>query len=185
MGATPEPEYKVIKTDDNIELREYAPVMVAEVVTDSGQNGAFRLLFNYITGANIEARKIAMTAPVLQEEVGDKNGQKISMTAPVLQEDVEEGARMTFFLPASFTLENTPLPTNPRVTVRQEPAQKIAALRFSGYMNDDKTARYADALKTYLTENDIAFSEPFFTAGYNAPWTPWFMRRNEVMYRLK
>jgi len=188
--ATPEPNYDVVAQVGAIEVREYAPVMVAEVVTDSGQNGAFRLLFNYITGANTGAQKIAMTAPVLQapalqEDVAPKVGQNIPMTAPVLQAEVTGGKRMTFFLPPEFTPENTPVPSDARVTIRQEGAQRIAAIQFSGYMNEAKVEKQAAKLALFLNEQSIPYAEPYFTAGYNAPWTPWFMRRNEVMYRLK
>lgn len=184
--ATPEPKYTVEQESDNIQIRTYAPVMVAEVTTTDGQNNAFRLLFNYITGENTQKESIAMTAPVLQEKQGpQKAGVKIPMTAPVLQTPEEAGERMTFFLPATFTSQNTPKPVNPQVSIRQLPAQKIAAIQFSGYMRDAKVKKYTAKLQDYLSTNNISAQGTAFTAGYNAPWTPWFMRRNEVMYRLK
>ena len=81
--AVEEAEYRVVEQHGDIEVRDYAPSIIAEVVVnedfeDAG-NRAFRALFKYIDGNNREQQEIAMTAPVSQQ----KNPVKIDMTAPV------------------------------------------------------------------------------------------------------
>ena len=124
--AVEEAEYTVLKTDGEIELRDYAPSIVAETSVESdfesASSKAFRLLFRYIDGENEAQGKIAMTAPVSQEPVS----RKIAMTAPVSQEETEAGWRVSFMMPAAFTMETIPLPTNPAVRLRELPAYRAA-----------------------------------------------------------
>ena len=179
--ATPEPNYDVLVDvpEQNIQIRKYAPVMVAEVMEQNGENNAFMQLFRYIDGANIAQQNIAMTAPVTQQE-----NIEIPMTAPVTQTQAAEKNVMTFFLPSEFTPKNTPQPTNTNITVKRKPSEVFAVIQFSGLMRDKSIEEHRMELEKYLKNQAIEPIGPYLTAGYNAPWTPWFLRRNEIWFPL-
>lgn len=86
MSQVSEPKYTVISSEANMEIREYAPILVAQVTVTGEREPAisagFRLLADYIFGNNEGSQKIKMTAPVVQQE-----GEKIAMTAPVIQQE--------------------------------------------------------------------------------------------------
>lgn len=179
--ATEEAPFKVLKTYDIFELRDYAPQVLAETIVDGDLEGAgnkaFRRLFNYISGDNKSRNKIAMTAPVSQE----KKGEKISMTAPVSQQRVKEKWAVSFMMPASYTIETLPTPDDPSITLRQVPARRVAAVRYSGFWSEEKYLLNKGKLDAWIRENRFTVvGEPVW-ARYNAPFTPWFMRRNEIL----
>jgi len=156
--ATEEPDYEVIKKFDNVELRQYAPYVVAEVVLDASAEDAgskaFPILAGYIFGKNKGEKKLEMTAPVTQTAVPVG----MDMTAPVTQSPEAGGMQVQFVLPKGVTLETAPEPLDPRVTLRLAPAATWAVIRYSGTWSQ---------------------------ANYNAPFTPWFMRRNEIWLALR
>ena len=179
--ATEEAPYTVIKTDDILELREYAPQVLAEIIVDGDLEGAgnkaFRPLFRYISGDNKSRGKIAMTAPVSQEQTGEK----ISMTAPVSQQSVPGKWAVSFMMPASCTMENLPTPDDPSIKLRQIPARRVAAVRYSGFWSEKKYLRYKLELENWITANNLkVIGEPVW-ARYNPPFTLWFLRRNEIL----
>jgi hypothetical protein len=179
--ATEEAPYTVIKTDDIFELREYAPQVLAEIIVDADMEGAgnkaFRPLFRYISGDNKSRGKIAMTAPVSQEQTGDK----ISMTAPVSQQSVHGKWAVSFMMPPSYTMENLPTPDDPNIKLRQVPARRVAAVRYSGFWSEKKYLRYKQELENWITANKLkVIGEPVW-ARYNPPFTLWFLRRNEIL----
>jgi effector-binding domain-containing protein len=179
--ATEEAPYTVIKTDGMFELREYAPQVLAEIMVDAGLedagNQAFRPLFDYISGKNKAQRKIAMTAPVSQEPAGEK----ISMTAPVSQQRVEGKWAVSFMMPAAYTMETVPIPDDPKITLRQVPARRVAAVRYSGFWSEEKYLLHKEKLEKWITENRFTVSGEPVWARYNSPFALWFMRRNEVL----
>ena len=177
-----EPRYDVVdRLTDRIEIRRYAPRLAAEVElpssTPSVRDEAFRLLFAYIAGANSgadENRRIAMTTPV--EVTGTE---RIAMTVPVQTRDEPgSGVRMQFFLPAKFSVETAPVPTDPRVRIVTVPETAIAALRFSG-MGRDEGQRQAE-LAGHLLNSRWRSTGPAAVLFYDAPFTLPFLRRNEV-----
>lgn len=179
--ATEEAPYKVVKTDDIFELREYPAQLLAETIVDGDLEGAgekaFKLLFRYISGDNRSRKKIAMTSPVSQEQ----KGEKISMTAPVSQQRVQGKWAVSFMMPASYTLETLPVPDDPKVTLRQVPARRVASVRYSGFWSEEKFLLNKAKLDTWIRENGfVVVGEPVW-ARYNPPFTPWFMRRNEIL----
>jgi hypothetical protein len=179
--ATEEAHYKVLKTDDIFELREYAPQILAETIVDGDLEGAgnkaFRLLFRYISGDNKSREKIAMTAPVSQE----RKGEKISMTAPVSQQRVQGKWAVSFMMPASYTMETLPIPDDPNITLRQVPARRVAAVRYSGFWRESKYLSNKEKLESWIRGNGFTVvGEPVW-ARYNPPFTLWFMRRNEIL----
>jgi hypothetical protein len=134
--AIEEAKYEVIKKDNKFEIRDYAAHILAETVVegnleDAGSE-AFKRLFRYISGNNRSGDKVAMTAPVSQEPMGEK----IKMTAPVAQQRVEESWVVSFMMPDSYTLETLPEPEDPKVALRQVPARRMAAVRYSGFWSE-------------------------------------------------
>ena len=182
--AVEEAEYKASKKDGDFEIREYSPSIVAETLVKSdfegASNKAFRTLFKYIDGENKTRDKIAMTAPVSQEP----DSQKIAMTAPVSQEAADEGWLVSFMMPASFTMETIPEPTNPDVRIRQIPGYRAAAIQYSGTWSEENYSKHLDQLMNWIDEQGLLVSGPTVWARYNAPFTPWFMRRNEILIRV-
>ncbi len=179
--ATEEAEYRLVMQDGDFELRDYAPQIVAEVVVKGefsrAGNSAFRPLFNYISGDNTAQTEIAMTAPVSQVA----QSQEIAMTSPVGQRASGDGWAVSFMMPAQFTMETIPVPTNPEVTLREIPAHRMAAVRYSGRWTVKNYESHLAALQAWARDQDLAVTgEPVF-ARYNAPFTPWFMRRNEIL----
>lgn len=179
--ATEEAPYTVIKTDGIFELREYAPQVLAEIMVDGELEGAgnkaFRPLFRYISGDNQSQTKIAMTAPVSQEQ----QGEKIAMTAPVSQQRVQGKWAVSFMMPAAFTMATLPTPDDPNITLRQVPARRVAAVRYSGLWSEEKYLRHKEKLEKWITDNRFTVSGEPVWARYNSPFALWFLRRNEVL----
>ena len=183
--AIEEPDYEVIKKFDQVELRRYAPYVVAEVVLDSAAedagNQAFPILAGYIFGKNKGEKKFAMTAPVMQAAAPAR----MDMTAPVTQSAVTGGMRVQFVLPKGVTLATAPEPIDPRVQIREVPAGTWAVIRYSGTWSQSNYLEHLAALKASLEAKGVATQGEPVLARYNAPFTPWFMRRNEVWLALR
>jgi effector-binding domain-containing protein len=179
--ATEEAPYKIVKTDDVFELREYAPQLLAEITVDgdleSAGNKAFRPLFRYISGDNTSRGKIAMTTPVSQEQ----QGEKIAMTAPVSQQSVQGKWAVSFTMPVSYTMETLPTPDDAKIKLRQVPARRVAAVRYSGFWSEEKYLVHKEKLEKWIKDNRFTVTGEPVWARYNAPFTPWFMRRNEIL----
>ena len=182
--ATEEPDYKVVQTLDNIELREYATYSVAEVVVpgpaEEAGNLAFPILAGYIFGKNTGTQKFAMTAPVTQaaEPV------KLEMTAPVTQTVAPGGFRVQFVLPKGVTRASAPEPLDTRVTLRDIAPSRVAVIRYSGFWSDANYNQHLAELQTALRAANLNWvGEPIYSR-YNAPFTPWFLRRNEIWLHL-
>jgi hypothetical protein len=133
-------------------------------------------LFKYITGANQGQAKISMTTPVSQAP-----SEKISMTVPVQQGESADGWRVSFMLPAEYTLETAPVPTDSRVYVREVPGRLMAALQFSGRWTEKNYTRRQTELTESVDNESINIIGEMQRAAYNAPFSLPFMRRNEVM----
>jgi hypothetical protein len=182
--AIEEAAYTVLKKDNRFEIRDYSPHILAETVMegdleDAG-NKAFKRLFRYISGDNRSHDKVAMTAPVSQEPIG----KKIQMTAPVGQRSVQDRWAVSFMMPASYTLENLPEPLDSKVTLRQVPARRMAAIRYSGFWSEKNYLRYKLALESWIHERGLTVVGDPIWARYNPPFTPWFLRRNEILIPL-
>jgi hypothetical protein len=188
--ATEEPKHRVLETRDGFEVRLYEPQVVAETVVEGefgdGGNEGFRRIAGYIFGGNDGGRKIAMTAPVAQERrPGTRDGTKIAMTAPVAQQKTGEGWTVAFIMPSENTLATLPKPNDPRVTLRGVPARRVAAVTFSGTWGAERFDAVAKELLGTLAAAGFVPSGPPVYARYNPPWTPWFLRRNEVLVPLQ
>jgi len=182
-NAIEEPAYEVIRAVDEVEVRQYAPYVVAEVRidADAGEAGnlAFPILAGYIFGKNKGEKKFEMTAPVTQVAAP----QRLEMTAPVTQTAVPGAAGsylVQFVLPKGVTLATAPEPIDPRVTVREVPASRVGVIRYSGFWSEANYAEHLARLRTVLKTAGLnATGEPVFSR-YNPPFMPWFLRRNEI-----
>jgi len=181
-----QPDYTVVFRDGDVEYRQYEPYLVSETVIDNvssyqaAGNEGFRRLFRYITGGNVSRAKIAMTAPVAQTLASEK----IEMTVPVQQGRSTDGWRVAFMLPTQYTLETAPAPTDPRVHVREVPGRLMAVLRYSGRWTEKNYAKRKDQLRTSIVSESVMPLGDMQSALYNAPFTPPFLRRNEVMVEV-
>jgi hypothetical protein len=179
--ASEELKYRVVQSMPDFELRQYQSYAVAETTAtgeiESGLDAAFQRLFKYISGSNRAQQKIEMTIPVVTKAAGEK----LEMTTPVVRSAGNAGTLMQFVLPSRFDASKAPQPTDPEVRIRDVPAQSIAARRFSGRPNESNyRENEARLLKALEGAGIVPTDEPRF-AIYNAPFTPWFMRRNEVL----
>jgi len=185
---TEQQPYELVQRYAHFELRRYPPYAVAEIEVnatfDRAGNAAFRPLFNYISGSNTAQRKLAMTAPVIQEPGAS---QKLAMTAPVLQSGPLPGSAepsdfiVAFVLPAGVTAETAPVPANPDVKVRTLPGSLAAVLRFSGSGSAAAFVRRNDGLQEALKLAGLKAVGPPRFARFDPPFKPWFLRRNEVV----
>jgi len=179
--AIEEAKYKVIRRDNNFEIRDYETHILAETVVegnleDAGSE-AFKRLFHYISGGNRSGDKVAMTAPVSQQPMGEE----IKMTAPVGQRRLEESWAVSFMMPGSYTLETLPEPEDPKVTLRQVPARRIAAVRYSGFWSEKGYLRCKVELESWIERMGLTIVGDPIWARYNPPFVPWFLRRNEIL----
>ena len=187
--AIEEPDFEVIKTFGTAELRQYMPYVVAEVVLDTSAedagNQAFPILAGYIFGKNKGDRKFAMTAPVTQTTAPMPTPMRMDMKAPVTQAAVAGGIRVQFVLPKGVTLATAPEPIDARVQLRLVPAATWAVIRYSGSWSQSNYLEHLDQLKAALQAAGVATQGEPVLARYNAPFTPWFMRRNEIWLAVR
>lgn len=158
--AAEEPAYEILATRGDVEFRHYGPAIQAVTpMTSSGSS--FRRLAGFIFGGNDSGEKIAMTAPV--------------------QENLTGGVRqMAFIMPAGYSMASLPAPEDPDVELRRVPARTVAVLRFSGWARAGKVQKMQRALAEQLAEAGIEPRGEWLLSQYNPPWTPPFMRRNEI-----
>ena len=183
--ATEEPAFELVRQLGAVEIRQYAPYVVAEVEVEgsaeSAGNTAFPILAGYIFGKNKGERKMAMTAPVTQTAAP----MKMAMTAPVTQTASAEGRYVVqFVLPASVSLATAPEPLDARVKLREVPASKVAVIRYRGTWSQANYDEHLALLRQALTEAQLTWAgEPVFSR-YDPPLMPWFLRRNEIWLNL-
>jgi hypothetical protein len=183
--VTEEQNYTVVETRNGIERRHYPPCVVADVTitaaADKAGNMAFRPLVSYISGANRGSRKLAMTAPVLQQP----QGEKLAMTAPVLQEPAGSDAWVvSFVLPGAGAVDDYPEPTDPRVSLRQIAAHDAAAIGYSGRWTLGNVEKHTTTLLRAVKDAGWTVAGAPRWARYDPPWKPAFARRNEVIVPL-
>jgi len=182
MSRVEQPEYRIETSDGAIEIRSYGAMIVAEAMVEGERkaaiNDGFRLIAAYIFGANKPNAKIAMTAPVQQQQ------RTIAMTAPVTQQATGNAWTVRFVMPASWTIDTLPAPNDARVSLRPIPASRFVAITFSGIATRDAIAKRTDDLRRYAADHKLATTGEPLLAFYNPPWTLPFFRRNEIMLEL-
>ena len=170
--AIEQPRYEVERSADGVEFRRYESYQVAECdlreVNDISRasSAGFQYLFNYISGENEPQQKVSMTAPV--QQLPNENG----------------GWRVSFVVPRSFYATGAPVPSNSRVSIREVPAGLVAALRYKGFWGTDTFNQHKTLLLKKLAEQGVQPVGEVFSALYNPPFTPPFLRRNEVLVRI-
>ena len=160
--AIEEATYSTLIKEDKLEVRLYEPHILAETLVDaefdSAGNKAFKRLFNYISGNNTAQAKVAMTAPVGQEQAS----KKISMTAPVSQQANNNKWAVSFMMPASYSIDSLPKPKDPNVTIRQVPAQYIAAIEYSGFWSQKNYQQHKNKLEAWIKQSKRPADSPLF-----------------------
>ena len=177
LDKTPEPEYKVVSEEKSkgllFQVRDYSELVIAETIVknenfDEVGNIGFDRLGGYIFGENKKNEKIQMTAPVLLDENSKEKTWKI-----------------TFILPKEYSLEKAPPPTNQKVVIKKEQEKRFAVVQFNGALSKQNFDKHTKKLRAWMkTKSFQTVSAPIF-AGYNPPFTPPFLRRNEVFIEIK
>ena len=185
MSNVEQAKYTVTQKEGNIEIRDYAPAIVAETSVDGPRDKAigegFKLIADYIFGNNTAKTKVAMTAPVTQQA-----NEKIPMTAPVLQQGSGNGPwHVRFVMPSSYTMDSLPKPNNPAVTLKRVEGRRMAAIRFSGMASESNLSRHAASLDDFVKSRHLKTRGMQTYAFYNPPWTLPFLRRNEIMVEIE
>jgi len=183
-------DYTVVKRMKDYEIREYPEHIVAETTVrgDFGEsmNSGFGIVAGYIFGDNKKKESIAMTSPVLvQKGKANKVSEKISMTTPVISKTEGDSQTISFGMPKNYNLETLPIPNDPRVKIVIIPANKYAVMRFSWYRSDKRIKIMQEKLISALAQDGVPTKGSVAYAGYNAPGTPPWMMRNEVLIELK
>ena len=161
--------YKVGRSDGKFELRDYPQLTVVEtrmVGGGNGSDGSFNRLFRFITGGN-DAK------------------QKIAMTTPVFMSGEDTNATMAFVMPAKMKTADVPKPSDGAVTVRELAAGRFAVLRFSGGRSAKNEAESLERLRAWMKQEGLKELSPPIHGYFDPPWTPAFLRRNEVMARIE
>ena len=174
-SAAEEPPHKVVTRDGNFEIRDYPSLTIAEVTVRASRNDAayagFRKLAGYIFGANAEKQKIEMTAPVIEARAGEPGGR--------------DGWTIQFVMPKGSTLATMPKPDDALIRMHETPATRYAVLGYSGLAGDAVVEEKTRELKSILDARGFKAAGAPLLAFYDPPWTPWFMRRNEILIPIR
>lgn len=185
---TEQPKYTVISTANNVEIRQYGSMIVAEASVEGERGRAmsrgFRIIADYIFGNNLSSSKVAMTSPVAQQASPQRSGEKIAMTSPVTQQSQGDSWQVRFIMPSEYTMETLPTPANPAVSLIEVPGKRVAVIRFSGMARSGEVSRYQSDLEAFLAAKNLTAAASPTYAFYDGPWTPPQMRRNEIMIEL-
>ncbi len=181
------PKYKVVERDNKFEIRDYSQYIVAEVDVEASYNAAlntgFGILAGYIFGGNSARTSIAMTVPV--SEQNNQKSEKIQMTKPVSAYHKQEQVyTISFSMPSKYTLDTLPRPNDSNIHLREVPASRVAALRFSGSLNERLVSKKTAELTGWLEKKNLTPKSPVASCQYNPPWIPGPFRTNEVMVNI-
>lgn len=166
-AATESPRYRLLRMEGEVEIREYPLLTVVNApMSSGGVDGAFQRLFRYIGGNNARGEKIAMTTPVL---MASGNGSR----------------EMSFIMPHGTVPQTAPAPLDSSVSVSELSGGTFAALRFGGGRCPENEQRAVESLRSLLTRRELAAAGDPIIAYYDPPWTPLFLRRNEVLIPIE
>ena len=180
-------DYTVVKKMKGYEIRKYPAHIVAQTTVKGSYgeslNNGFMILAGYIFGGNTKKESIAMTAPVVAQK-GSKTSESIAMTAPVVAISKGDSQIISFGMPRSYTLKTLPKPNDSRVKIVMIPTKNYAVMRFFWYRSDARVKKMQEQLLLALARDRVkTLGSPAY-AGYNAPWTPPWMVRNEVLVEI-
>ncbi|MEY2664237.1 MAG: hypothetical protein RIT04_45 [Candidatus Parcubacteria bacterium] len=185
-------EYSVIESKQAYEVRLYPAHIVAQTTVKGAYgealNEGFSIIAGYIFGGNTKKQSIAMTTPVIEKKSGEvsaSTSESIAMTTPVIATIDGESHTIAFGMPKSYTLDTLPTPNDSRIEIVTIPEKKMAVMRFSWFRTDARVqAKKQQLLDILKKDGTTILGEPQY-AGYNAPWTPPWMTRNEVLVEIK
>ena len=187
LSALEEPKYSVLKEYENFEIRNYASYLVAEVDIEGSYNKsgneAFRILAGYIFGDNQSSTKMNMTAPVESEAI--QPSERMNMTAPVFSNKNVNGYTYRFVMESKYTQETLPVPNNSKIRITEIKDRVMAVISFSGRWSQKNFEKHEQILVNDLKNAGIGVASEAIYARYNAPFTPWFLRRNEIMFEIE
>lgn len=182
--AIEELRYTVLIKEDDFEIRQYEPCLVAETLVEGDfsevGNEGFRRLFRFISAENRRKQSIPMTAPVSQEA-----SERIEMTAPVQQQKEAGRWRISFVMPSGYTLETIPQPIDERIQIKEVPGKLVAAIRYSGTWSRKRYEEKKALLEGFILRKDFTGVGEAIFARYDPPFKPWFLRRNEILIPLQ
>lgn len=183
MSNVEQPYYKLVTSKENIEIRDYAPMILAEVEVSGERKQAisegFKILADYIFGNNTSDKKMEMTTPVTNEQ-----SEKMAMTTPVLQEHHMDKWKVRFIMSKKYSFESLPKPNSKDVHLIPLPARRVAVIRFSGLAGVESIKQHTEELEAYIEAEKLKPIGGTVLAFYNPPWTLPFLRRNEVMIEI-
>ena len=163
-----QPKYKVVRKENDIEVRSYDKILMSSVKVYGNQYNAlrngFQPLVRYIGAKERVSEKISMTAPVIQTT-----------------NDETENWTVSFAMPSKYNIENLPKPANDDIYFEEIQPSLAAVIRFSGVADISLLTQKASVLKRWLELNGYTESSSPKFLFYNDPTTPGFLRRNEVM----
>ncbi len=168
MAQIEEQKYKILQTFEDVQIREYEPVIYASVTTANNSSSLFRILAGYIFGANEDNQKIAMTAPVHMQPDNLNDNQSTTMK---------------FVMPSKYSLDQLSKPTDPRIVMEKSDVKRFAAISYSGYNNDSKFNLFSLKLREILDNNNISYINKPIYLGYDSPYKFW-NRKNEVIFEI-
>jgi hypothetical protein len=163
------PKYRVLNQYDDIEIRDYEPMLLASTTIDENRNDSlksgFKILADYIFGNN-------------------KANTKIAMTAPVMQYKYNNSWVVSFMMPSAYNANSLPYPYSTNISIKEQSKQKYIVIRFSGFNSDANIARNEEKLKSFTLKNKIKVISSSIYAFYNPPWTLPFLKRNEIWLKV-
>jgi hypothetical protein len=169
--AIEEPNYEIIESSEDYELRRYEPYLIAEVDVSGGMNkagnSAFRILAGYIFGDNEAATEMAMTAPVTSTRPGS-----------------DDQTTVAFVMEEGYSIETLPVPNDQRIRIREVPERLMAVRRYSGRWTDANYEKEKGLLIESLSEATLDIVGEPILARYNSPFSLPMVRRNEVMLEV-
>lgn len=188
-----EPEYRVISTDGDFEVRQYSKQLIAKVSMkglsfDDFREAAFKKLANYIFKGNEANLSIPMTSPVIEQHGSGENiPNQIALKTPLFQQETEEGGwTMSFILPKEFTLKNAPRPKDNDVTLEEIAPYEVAVHSYSGNNTLEKIKTHERHLSEWLKSRpQLNIKGKFMVAQYDAPFVIPLFKRNEIQVKLE
>jgi hypothetical protein len=162
--------YRVIESDQSFEIREYPQIKLVTTpmsFASQGNDGSFMRLFRFIGGGNSKQQKVSMTTPVFMDP-----------------EREDSAGQMAFVIPSQVAREGVPEPTDEYVSIQDREAGLFAVKRFSGKISGQLIRDQEIELRQWIAAKEFVAEGELEVAGYDPPWTPGPLRRNEILVRI-
>lgn len=188
-------KFKVLKRNDQYEIRELEPYFVAETTMPgrygfdlNGASQSFNVLAEYLFGKNTANEAMEMTTPVITRRT-QSEGETMAMTTPVITKKMEDEDKwkMSFVMPSKYG-SKLPLPKNSAVTIKEVPGKTVAVVAFSGFVSDEDVMQRESRLRNSLMNDSqykVKSGASVEVAQYNPPFTLPFTRRNEISLQVE